>query len=182
MYPCFVKADNILKTSFENIGAILHPPVIIFNAAAIERGDLFYFYNDMTPSLASFLEQIDKERLAIGKAMGLDLLSLFEWVSYAYKKIEGDSLLEKMRNNPAYHKILAPNTLYSRLLLEDIPTGILPMIETAKIMSVETPLMNSILEISQSLLKIDFRKTGRTIERLKLDKEFIENIINQETF
>jgi opine dehydrogenase len=180
VYPCFVKAGSVLETSLENIGAILHPSVILFNAASIERGQGFYFYNDMTPAVAAFLEKIDNERLQIGKAFGLNLRSLAEWISFAYNDIKGDTLYEKIKNNPAYYKILAPQSLHSRLLLEDIPTGILPLVELGCLAGVKTPLMESVFNIAQALLKIDFRVQGRTLHNLGLDgvtmSEFIERL------
>lgn len=166
VYNCFEPTANILVTSLENIGAIFHPAVILFNAAAIERGNLFYFYNDMTPTIAYFLEKLDQERLAIGKAFGINLKTVFEWVSFAYTGIEGDTLCEKMQNNPAYYKILAPTTLNSRLLTEDIPTGILPMVELGEIANVPTPLMQSILNLSGALLGVDFKINGRTLQNI----------------
>lgn len=177
VFPCFQKAKNILETSLENIGAILHPPVMLFNAAAIERETMFYFYNDMTPSVANFIEQLDNERLKIGMAYNVKLLSVSEWISYAYKGIEGKDLLTKMCNNPAYYKILAPTTLQSRLLLEDIPTGILPMIELAEAAKVEVPLMRSILHIAQVLIGIDFLKNGRTLKNLNIEISCLDSFI-----
>lgn len=180
IYPCFVKAENVLITSLENIGAIFHPAVVMFNAATIERGQGFYFYNDMTPAIADFLEQLDTERLNIGKAFGINLKPAVEWVSFAYKGIHGNTLCEKMRNNPAYFKILAPAALHSRLLMEDIPTGILPFIELAGMVGVKVPLMESVFNVSQALLKADFRKTGRTLKRLGLEglsaKAFLKSL------
>lgn len=168
VYSCFFEAKNILETSLENIGAILHPAIILFNAATIERGQNFYFYNDLTPAIAEFIEKLDQERLKIGQAFGVQLKSVSEWVSFAYKNIEGHTLYEKIRNNPAYYKILAPQSLHSRLLLEDIPTGILPLIELGRMARVQTPLMESILTISQTLLKVDFKQQGRTLNNLGL--------------
>ncbi len=179
VYPCFVMAKNILETSLENIGAILHPSVILFNAATIERGQGFYFYNDMTPAIASFLEQIDEERLMIGKAFGLNLMPVSEWVSYAYNNIHGDDLCEKMKNNPAYFKILAPTSLHSRLLLEDIPTGILPLTELARLADVKTPLLKSVLNIAQALLHIDFHQNGRTLDNLGISHFSVNELIKQ---
>ena len=180
VFPCFVEARNVLETSLENIGAILHPSVILFNAATIERGQGFYFYNDMTPAIASFLEQIDGERLLIGDAFGIKLKSVSDWVSYAYAGISGQNLCDKIKNNPAYYKILAPNRLQSRLLLEDIPTGILPMIELGSLAKVKTPLMESVLNISQALLSIDFRQKGRTLKNLGIEQitmnKFVEHL------
>lgn len=177
LYPCFEKTESVLKTSLENIGAMFHPTVILFNAAAIERGDLFYFYNDMTPAIADFLVQIDSERLNIGAAFGIDLISVTDWISYAYSNISGNTLCEKMRNNPAYYKILAPKTLYSRLLTEDVPTGILPLTELGKLAQVATPLMSSVFDISQALLRTDFRKTGRTLKNLGLEKISLHDLV-----
>lgn len=177
IYPCFLGAKNILETSLENIGAILHPAIILFNAASIERGQNFYFYNDLTPAVAEFIEQLDHERLEIGHAFGLNLKSATEWVSFAYKTIKGNSLYERIKNNPAYYKILAPQSLHSRLLLEDIPTGILPMIDLASIAGIKTPLLESLLQISQALLKINFRENGRTLKNLGLEKSSFYDLL-----
>lgn len=180
IYPCFIKAESVLETSLENIGAILHPPVILFNAAVIERGQSFYFYNDITPSISHVIEQIDKERLLIGEGFGLKLKSVSDWVSFAYCNIKGNNLCDKMRSNPAYYKILSPTKLRSRLLLEDIPTGILPFLELGKIAGVKTPLMNALFHLSESLLKLNFSEKGRTLKNLGLeniDKELFMKIL-----
>lgn len=178
VYSCFFPVENVMVTSLENIGAIFHPSVVLFNAATIERGQNFYFYNDMTPRIATFLENIDKERLAIGKAYGINLTSATEWISLAYRNITGDDLCTKMQKNPAYYKILAPNTLESRLLMEDIPTGILPLMELGNLAGVETPLMNSVFEIAQSLLEQDFRSSGRTLKNLGLEGKSKKEILD----
>ena len=61
IYPSFVKTDNVLRTSLENIGAMFHPCVCLFNAATIERQDEFWFYRDMTEQVALFIEKFDLE-------------------------------------------------------------------------------------------------------------------------
>ncbi len=177
IHPCFIKAPHVLATGLENIGAIFHPPVILFNAAAIERGNLFYFYQDMTPAVADFIQALDAERLAVGEAFGLKLRPVSEWVSYAYTGIQGDTLMEKMRNNPAYHKIQAPTTLHSRLLLEDVPTGIIPMAELGALAAVPTPLLSSVHHMAQGLLGIDFSTTGRTLRNLGLHGRRAEDLL-----
>lgn len=178
VHPCFIKAPHVLATSLENIGAIFHPPVILFNAAAIERGSLFYFYQDMTPAVADFILALDAERLAIGKAFGLELLSVSDWVSYAYDGIRGGSLMEKMRNNPAYDRIQAPTTLRSRLLLEDVPTGIIPMADLGRLVGVPTPLLSAVRHMTEGLLGIDFGATGRTLKNLGLEGRSAREILN----
>lgn len=178
VYPCFSSAENVLRTSLENIGAMFHPCVLLFNAATIERRDVFWFYRDMTPEIANFIEEFDKERLAVGRAYGIDLLSVNEWISYAYPATQGSTLCERMRNNPAYHDIKSPSTIFTRQLTEDIPTGVLPIMELGEAAGVEVPLLRSMVDICSRLLRIDFRKDGRTLEHLGLAGKGKEEILS----
>jgi opine dehydrogenase len=179
IFPSFTPVENVLITSLENIGAMFHPAIVLFNAASIERGEEFYFYNDMTPYVAAFLEKLDAERIALGKAFGISLKSVEEWISFAYKGIQGNDLCSKMRNNPAYYKIKAPKLIKSRLLTEDIPTGILPMTELGKMASVDMPVMNALCVIVESLINVDFKKNGRTLDSLGLTNLSKTSFLNQ---
>ena len=178
MYPCFVKADNVLRTSLENIGAMFHPCVCLFNAATIERQDEFWFYRDMTEQVARFIEKFDQERLAIGKAYGVDLLSVTEWIKFAYKDTEGDTLCERMKSNPAYHDIKAPGTIFTRQLTEDIPTGVLPIMELGKAAGVDVPLLTSMVNTIEALLDMDLHTNGRSLKNLGLEGKSKDEILN----
>lgn len=178
IYPCFQKADNVLCTSLENIGSIFHPCVCLFNAATIERQNQFWFYRDMTTQVANFIEKFDAERLAVGKAYGINLLSVNEWIKFAYKDTQGDTLCERMRNNPAYHDIKAPGSIFTRQLTEDIPTGILPIMELGKVAGVKVSLLESMTCIIESLLNMNFHTSGRSLKNLGLLGKSKEGIIN----
>lgn len=179
LYGCFCPAKNVLRTSFENIGAVFHPSVLLFNAASIERGESFYFYRDMTPGLARIIETLDAERLAVAKAYGIDLISAKDWISYAYTGVEGDSLCERMHNNPAYYDILAPTQINCRQITEDIPTGIVPMSEFGDVAGVDTPIMDSLIDLCSTLMKTDYRSSGRTLKNLGLENMTTEDILNR---
>ncbi len=168
LFHCFIPTPNVLTTSLENIGAMFHPGVVLFNAATIERGQPFYFYRDMSSHIASFIEKIDAIRLEIGRAYGIELIGVSDWIDYAYPGTQGTTLCEKMKNNPAYYEILAPSKLVCRQLTEDVPTGLLPMAELGRAANVDVSLYDSLITLVSNLLDIDFRKTGRTLERLGL--------------
>lgn len=178
IYPCFIKADNVLHTSLENIGAMFHPCVCLFNAATIERQDEFWFYRDMTDRVAGFIEKFDAERLAVGKAYGINLLSVTEWIKFAYKDTKGDTLCERMKNNPAYHDIKAPGTIFTRQLTEDIPTGVLPIMELGKAAGVSVPLHESMINTIEALLGMDFHTNGRSLKNLGLEGKMKAEILN----
>lgn len=180
IFPCFKPVANVLHTSLENIGAMFHPCICLLNAATIERHEEFWFYRDMTERVADFIVQCDKERLAIGTAYGINLISATDWIKVAYRYTHGETLCERMRNNPAYYNIKAPGSIFARQLTEDIPTGLIPLIELGKAAGVETPLMSSVVNICQTLLNIDFITTGRTLLNMGLlgkdKKQIIEYI------
>lgn len=179
IFPCFFPAKNVLQTSFENVGAMFHPTVVLFNEAAIERGTSFYFYRDITDGLARIIEQADKERLSVAAAYGISPISAFDWVSYAYDGVEGLTLCERMHNNPAYYEILAPKTIDCRQITEDIPTGIIPLSELGKVAGVPTPIFDSLIAICSVLHDRDFREEGRTLKRLGLEYLSIGDIIKK---
>lgn len=178
IYKCFKPVPNVLHTSLENIGAMFHPCICLLNAATIERQDEFWFYRDMTERVADFMVKCDVERINIGKAYGINLISITDWIKVAYKDTHGETLCERMKNNPAYHDIKAPGSIFSRQLTEDIPTGLIPLVELAKVAGVETPIMSSIITISQSLLNMDFYRNGRTLKNMGLQNKTKQEIIN----
>ena len=181
IYPSFAKTDNVLQTSLENIGAMFHPCVLLFNAATIERNEVFWFYRDMTEQVAEFIEKFDAERLTVGKAYGVDLLSVRDWIKFAYKNTEGETLCERMRNNPAYHDIKSPSTIFTRQLTEDIPTGVLPIMELGKAAGIKTPLLESMVNICEALLNLDLHTNGRSLKNLGLCGMTKDEILNYVT-
>lgn len=178
LYPCFKPVPNVLHTSLENIGAMFHPCVCLFNAATIERQDEFWFYRDMTEQVGQFIEKFDQERLAVGKAYGIDLIDVKEWIRVAYKGTLGETLCELMKNNPAYYDIKAPGTIFTRQLTEDIPTGVLPIMELGKAAGVQVPLLESMIHTIEALLDMDLHTNGRSLENLGLKGKTKEEIIN----
>lgn len=167
-YPCMHPAEHVLRTSFENIGAIFHTAIVIFNAATIERATPFFFYQDMSPAIADFLLHLDEERLALGRAYGMKLISITDWIRKAYPESSGDTLCDLMRNNAAYNDIRAPDSLDSRYLYEDIPAGLVPFCAFADAAGLRLPLMTSLILLGSSLLGRDFLAEGRNLERLGL--------------
>ena len=167
-FPSFISAPNVLYTSLENYGSVFHSANVIFNAAAIERGESFYFYKDMTPQIVSFIEKLDQERLAVAKAYGIELMTASEWLEKTYG-VKGNSLYERIVNNEAYKSILAPTNLHCRQLIEDVPTGAIPIVELGRAAGVKTPAFDSLISITKELLGNSFDKTARTLSRLGLE-------------
>lgn len=168
LYPQFIPAANVLETSFDNIGAVFHPATMILNANRIEAGEDFDFYRSMTPMVATFLEVIDRERMAVAAAYGVTVDSAADWLLRTYAGITGDTLYERIQSNNAYAGIKAPKTLNARYITEDVPCSLVPIVSFADAAGISTPASRGIVDISCGLLGRDFWAEGRNRENLGL--------------
>lgn len=169
-FPQFMPAKWVWKTSMDNIGAIFHPTVALLNAGRIENtGGSFRHYRDgITPSVAAVLEQVDAERVAVARAMGVGALSAREWLQEAYG-VTANTLYEGIQATAAYDGVGAPATLEHRYIWEDVPTGLVPIAELGRVFGVLTPMINGIIDLANGIARYDFRRHGRNLERLGLE-------------
>jgi opine dehydrogenase len=167
--PMLSAARSVLHTGLSNLGAIIHPVITLFNAERIERGDSFDFYVDgVTAHVADVLAAADEERLAIAEAYGEPVQSLIEWVATAYGH-HADTVREALAGNPAYIGIKAPGTLQHRYLLEDVPTGLIPLIELGAAAGLALPTLRYLVNLGQRKLGEQAWQRPRTLEALGLD-------------
>ncbi|WP_439371774.1 NAD/NADP octopine/nopaline dehydrogenase family protein [Bradyrhizobium sp. DASA03120] len=128
--------------------------------------DWLYYSEGITPTIGAFAEDIDQERVALGKSFGFDLPSVRELYRLIYG-VQGESLSEICRKNPAYEKIRGQKDLRTRYILEDIPFGLVPMIELGRMQGLSMSRMKLIAELAQYLLKDNsFLSNGRTLANL----------------
>lgn len=181
IYGDFRVAQSTLQTGLENIGAILHPAPVLLNTGWIESRDVFFphYYFGISPSVSSFLERMDEERLAVADRFGVQVRSVKQWHEDMYGCV-GSNLYETLQKNSAYASIDAPRTLSHRYLTEDIPTGLVPMSELGRVAGVPTPLMDMIIDLGCLMLSCDFRAEGRNLERMGISQMSVEEI--KETF
>lgn len=177
-YPQFAPAENVLYTSLDNMGAVLHPALTILNAGRIEgtRGAFQFYVEGTTPSVAKVLEAVDRERLAVAEALGVRAFSALEWLQVAYAAT-GRDLDEAIQNNPTYQGVGAPRTLAHRYLFEDVPTSLVPMADLGRHFGVPTPVMSALVTLASALHSTDYWSIGRTMERLGLKGWTVSQIL-----
>jgi len=84
-YPSSIKAPNVLKTSLDNLNAIVHPPVTLLNTGRIDSGEEFlYYWQGFTPAVSNILEALDAERFRLAEALKNSPTTIREFFSWAY--------------------------------------------------------------------------------------------------
>jgi len=175
--PMAQTARWIWKTSLDNIGAVFHPTPVLLNAARVEASAqrFQHYLEGISPSVAGLLEQLDAERVAVARALGVGALSAREWLAEAYG-VERPSLYWSIQDTPAYVGVMAPTSLNHRYVVEDVPTGLVPIAELGRALGVPTPVIDTIIDLASLLLGRDFRRTGRTLQRLGMEGWSAEQI------
>ena len=168
VFPQFQAAPSVLHTSLDNIGAIFHPAPVLLNLARVEAGESFdHYHQGMTPAVVRVLEAADEERLAVARALGVEIPSAREWLSLAYRAA-GEDLYRALQGNTAYTGIKAPSDLNTRYLWEDVPTGLVPLASLGEAAGVPTPTLNSLIHLASLVHGIDYLHHGRTLRNMGL--------------
>jgi len=182
LYPKLELAPNVLETGLRNVNTVVHAPILVPNAGRVENtnGDFLFYYQGCTPAVGKVVEGVDRERLAIGRALGLSLTPmrdvLIGW--YGFQGAQGETLTEVLATNPAYEWDTAPQNLRHRFLLEDIPYGMVPVEALGRLTAVPTPLTTSIISLACAMLEVDLRAKARTLDDLGLGDLSLDEILD----
>jgi len=168
-YPQFIPAPDVLHTSLDNMGAIFHPTLTLLNAGWIERtiGDFQFYIDGVTRSTARVLEVLDRERVTIAAALGVDARSALRWLKDAYSA-EGHTLYEAIQGNPGYQGIKAPRNLRHRYIFEDVPFSLVPLISLGKQFGVDTWAIDAMVRLACVVHGTNYYERGRTVEDMGL--------------
>jgi opine dehydrogenase len=172
VYPNLGPGENVLTIGLSKAGTVMHPTITLLNAGWIEKtqGNFLFYWDGLTSAVGNVMERLESERLALGKALGLNLISTRDSLLgyYADQGAKGDTLAEVASTNPVYGIDRAPKNMRHRFLLEDIPYGLVPIEELAGLGGVATPMCSALVEIASAMLQTDFRREGRGLKRLGL--------------
>ena len=74
----FQPRDGLLAISLSNLNPQNHMGIALGNITRMERGETWSQGQNVTPKVGRLLEELDLERLAIAKALGLEVKTIFE--------------------------------------------------------------------------------------------------------
>ncbi len=162
VYPGIEPARNVLQTSLQNANPVIHPAVTLANAARIEGtgGDFLFYEEGVTDSVGRLIEALDAERIAIGRALGLEILPDPEMgVRQGYMREANYG--SGYRLAPGFRGIGAQPALDHRYLNEDVGYGLVFMSRLGEQAGVETPVMDAMIRLASVLMAHDYAAEGR---------------------
>ena len=170
VYPAFIPAKNVFQTTLQNANPVIHPAVSLLNVGLIERtkGDFYFYEEGVTEAVGKLIKAVDDERIEIGKKLGFDIVRDPELgMKQGYMQ---EATYDKGYSEAnGFKGIKAQSTLDYRYFNEDVGYGLVFMTDLARKVGVETPVMDSIINIVSRIMDRDYKgEAQRTIESLGL--------------
>jgi opine dehydrogenase len=168
-FPGSIEAcGDALSAALLNAGPIIHPPLIVMNAAPLEQLSSFDLHRDGTQAtVRRVTDALDAERIAIREALGYTAPHFPLADHYAE---EGE---EWMYGRGAHGKLTAsgnwrePISLDAhRYMREDVAIGLSLLVSVGELSGVATPLARAFLAIGSAICGEDLLASGRTLARL----------------
>ncbi len=162
--------DDVLESGLSIVNPGVHAGPCVTSISAIEnwpKRAFFLYEHGITPGAMKINLKIDLERKAIGKKFGYTITSTEDFSGlepgYPWK-----DLYMAIHGNISLTPISGPHDIYSRYFTEDAACGHVPWSMLGKIVGVETPTIDSVLNIYNIIHETDWWEKGRNASDLGL--------------
>jgi opine dehydrogenase len=174
---------DALSGALMNAGPIIHPPLIVMNAAPLEHFPRWDIHKEGTQaSVRRVTDALDAERIAVREALGYGAPHFPLANHYAKDGEEwmyGRGSHDKLTDSGDWreHIVLTQH----RYMLEDVRIGLSFLVSVGELAGAPTPLARAFLAIGGAVCGEDFMQTGRTLRSLGLpsDRAAIQKILSE---
>lgn len=172
-----VYADT-LEAGLSIVNPAVHSGPCLLSVTAIENSPkrpFFLYEHGVTPASCKVNLRIDHERKAIGSKLGYTLTPIedFSGLKPGYSWQE---LYMSIHGNISLTPISGPHDIMSRYLTEDAPYGLVPWSHIGKAVGVETPVIDSIVNLYSVLHERNWWDEGRSAADLGLAGMSVQQI------
>jgi len=181
-YSGTIAMTNVLEAGMSNPNTAAHCAPTILNVGRIERvaaeklGDFALFHEGCSESVMRVVTAIMIERGNIFKALG--------WkVAYPVSDTENiiDNILRVCKPRTGVEEALKQKGPMgpineARYITEDVPYGLVTYSSFGKMVGVETPAINSMIQLSSVMNQVDYMAEGRTVEKLGISDMTIKEL------
>lgn len=166
-YPSVHACGDALSGALMNAGPIIHPPLILMNAAPLEHFERWDIHNEGTqPSVRAVTNALDQERIAVREALGYPaphypLADHYTTDRWMY----GDAHRKLVKSGDWREKI---DLHTHRYMTEDVVFGLAFLVSVARWAGKPAPVAEGLLAIAAAILGQDLIRGERTLEALGL--------------
>ena len=158
---------------------MIHPPLVLLNAGAIDAGRFDIHASGTTPSVRRLIDAVDGERMAIRASLGCPAphyeLATYYDQARAAEGLYGAGAQAKLLASGLWEEVV---TFEHRYVTEDVALGLSLFESAGRLAVADTPAISGLLSVFEALLGRDLRATGRGLDRLGLG-DFVRREIRE---
>ena len=169
LFPATRPCVDALDVALTNAGIVIHPPLVLLNAGAIDRGRFDIHAAGTTDSPRRMIEAVDAERVATREGWGYPAphyeIAMHYDEARAAEWLYGAGARAKLTASGLWNEVL---TYEHRYVTEDVALG-LPLFESAaRAAGTPSDAVSGLLSVFGTLLGRRLTGQGRALERLGL--------------
>jgi opine dehydrogenase len=161
---------DALDAALTNVGAVIHPPLVLLNAGAIDSGTFDVHAQGTTASVRRLIDAVDEERLGARRGWGYpaphyDMATTYYDEARAAEGLYGAGARAKLLASGLWNETLS---LEHRYVTEDAALGLSLFESAARTATAATPAISGLLLVFGVLLGRELTGHGRALESLGL--------------
>ena len=163
----FRPLPDLLAIGLSNLNPPIHLAIALANFTRIERGEYWANYDCITPAVGRMIEALDLERLAVVEAFGLKVRTVHEHYVMTFSDITPGSVSEMAAQ--VHHRQKGPpgpTSVETRYITEDVPFGLVPVLELGRFAGVELPLHEAGIRVISALMGRDLTQENDILSEL----------------
>lgn len=166
----FDSKASLLAITLSNLNPPAHMAIALCNFTRMEKGEDWSSYGGITDGVGRLMEQLDAERLALAKAFGLEVRSVFDHYVHSFSVERGP--LGAMAQTVALARphVKGPTSLDTRFVTEDVPFGLFPLVELGKLVGVDMSLHRSGVRIFSALYGTNFEEVNDVLPKMRFSE------------
>ncbi|MEP3278126.1 MAG: NAD/NADP octopine/nopaline dehydrogenase family protein [Stappiaceae bacterium] len=165
----FKSRDGLLAILLSNLNPQNHLGIALCNITRMEREEDWSQGLNVTPKVGRLLEQLDLERLAIAKALNLDVKTIFEHFHQSFHVPIGTiSEMNQQMHTHGYGG-LGPATADSRYVTEDVPYGLQVTVVLGRLVDRPATLHEAGIKLFSAMYGREFAEENEFLHALDLE-------------
>jgi len=170
-FPAVQRCRDALDAALMNAGPIIHPPLIVLNAAPLQHFERWDIHSEGTqPGVRAVHDALDAERIAVREALGYGPphFPLADHYDPAREEwMYGNIAHERLQDSGDWRERIDLHT--HRYMREDVAEGLVFLVSAAAYAGVPCPVATGLVSLCSAIVGEDLQAAGRSFERLGLD-------------
>jgi opine dehydrogenase len=172
----FQQRDGLLAISLSNLNPQNHMGIALGNMTRMERGETWSQGENVTPNVGRLLEELDQERLAIAKALGLKVRTIFEHFHLSFHVPVGSISEMNQQMHEQGNGGTGPATADSRYVTEDVPYGLGLTVLLGELAGQPAKLHQAGVRIFSAMYGRDFMAENELLNALDLSRFTLDDL------